>query len=137
MENIMKKIPFSTLIGKTFTDIEGDVGDDEIVFKATDGNRYVLFHDQECCEIVSVEDINGDLSDLIGSPIIIAEESTSDENPEGVEVIEYQDSFTWTFYKLATQKGHVVIRWYGESNGYYSEKVDLGVCPINGGEQDE
>jgi hypothetical protein len=74
---------------------------------------------------VSIEDICGDLQDLVGSTITQAEESMSDENPEGLKVPEYQDSFTWTFYRFATAKGSVVIRWYGESNGYYSESVSF------------
>jgi len=77
---------------------------------------------------VLVEDICGDLSDLVGSPIVSAEESTSENvNPEGIKPPEYprDDSFTWTFYRIATAKGLVVIRWYGDSNGYYSESVDF------------
>ena len=71
-------------------------------------------------------DIVGELKDLIGSPLLMAEEvSHEGKNPEGVEVPDYQDSFTWTFYKLATVKGYVTIRWYGESNGFYSESVDF------------
>lgn len=72
-------------------------------------------------------DIVGDLNDLIGSPILLAEEviNEQDVNPDGVTVPEFQDSFTWTFYKLATVKGYVTIRWYGQSNGYYSESVSF------------
>ena len=69
-------------------------------------------------------DIAGDINDLIGSPILLAEVVTNEnENPPGVEISEYQESFTWTFYKLSTIKGSVTISWYGESNGYYNESV--------------
>ena len=72
-------------------------------------------------------DIVGDRKDVIGSPILLAEEVTHEnENPDVVAKIpEYQESFTWTFYKLATIKGSITIRWYGESNGYYSESVEF------------
>jgi hypothetical protein len=110
------------LLGKTLASIES--GSDEIVFVTDSGERYRMCHHYDCCESVTVEDIAGDLNDLIGSPILKAEESTSDTNPPGVTK-DYQDSFTWTFYHLATVRGYVTIRWYGESNGYYSESVDF------------
>jgi hypothetical protein len=74
-------------------------------------------------------DIAGDLNDLIGTPLLMAEEITNeyDVNPEGVTIPGYQDSFTWTFYKLATIKGSVTLSWYGESNGYYNESVSFRV----------
>lgn len=113
----------SQLVGKTLESVTGAVGDEEMHFLCTDGTHFRMFHSQDCCESVSVEDICGDLSDLIGSPIVRAEESTnSKENPPGVTP-EYHDSFTWTFYKFDTAKGGVTIRWYGVSNGYYSESV--------------
>lgn len=67
------------------------------------------------------------MSDLIGKPLLMAEEVTNDqdENPEGVKIPKYQESFTWTFYKLATINGYVTISWYGESNGYYNESVSF------------
>ena len=114
----------SSLVGKTITAIKGGIGSEELRFECTDGSEWVMYHSQDCCESVSVEDIAGDVADVIGSPIVKAEESTSNENPEGVKP-EYQDSFTWTFYKLDTAKGGVTIRWYGSSNGYYSESVDF------------
>lgn len=114
------------LLNKTLKNVTGRVGDDEIVFETTDGDKYKLYHYQYCCESVVVEDICGELSDLVGSPILQAEESTNrNKNPEGLSKPYQDDSFTWTFYRLATIKGQVVIRWYGESNGYYSEAVDF------------
>lgn len=123
---------FQDLIGKTLVGVAGEVGGEEIKFLATDGTSYKLYHSQDCCEGVSVEDICGDLSDLVGSPIIEAEESASSELLAGVEP-HGGESETWTFYKLGTAKGRVTIRWYGQSNGYYSESVDF--TQIEGGSQ--
>jgi uncharacterized protein YegJ (DUF2314 family) len=118
----MEDLNISALLGKVVSAI--DKTTEEIKFTCTDGSVYKMYHNQNCCENVWVEDIAGDLQDLIGNPILMAEESTSNENPEGV-TMESQDSYTWTFYKLATIKGYVTIRWYGESNGYYSESVEF------------
>jgi len=122
----MNRYPeFSELLGKTIDHISGaEPGSERIVFTTGYDEQFSLYHERDCCEGVSVEDIIGDVEDLIGSPILLAEEVTSDVNPKDVKK-DYQDSFTWTFYKLATIKGYVTIRWYGESNGYYSESVSF------------
>jgi hypothetical protein len=119
-----ESISFELLKGKVLTEVTGSVGDGEMIFATSDGERYQLFHYQDCCESVGIEDIIGDLQDLIGEPILVAEEVV---NPDYVVPHEDIDceSFTWTFYKLATRKGYVDIRWFGESNGYYSESVDF------------
>ena len=109
------------MVGKVFTSVT-ETGDTMVFENATD--RYVFFHQQDCCESVGINDIVGDLSDLVGEPLLIADE-VSGETPVGFED-EYHESVTWTFYKFATRKGYVDIRWLGESNGYYSESVDLG-----------
>jgi len=116
----MKK--FEDLAGKVLSNIENTV--DEIIFTIETGEKYKLYHEQDCSESVSVEGICDNLKDLIGSPILMAEEVSSFENPEGVIKELQAFCFTWTFYKLATIKGYVTIRWHGESNGYYSESVD-------------
>lgn len=115
-------MPISDLLNKTISHI--DKGDEQILFTLNDGSMFRMWHSQDCCESVTIDDIAGDLDDLIGQPVLQAEEvSNVNENPPGIKIEEYQDSFTWTFYKLATIKGYVTIRWYGSSNGYYSEEV--------------
>lgn len=114
---------FSDLVGKTIKEIRGaEEGSDEVMFVLDDGTRYRMHHLQDCCECVYLADVIGDILDVVGSPIVSAEEvSTSD----GDRIGEYDDSFTWTFYKLDTVKGGVTLRWYGSSNGYYSERVSF------------
>jgi hypothetical protein len=110
------------LMGKVLTKIENDGY--EIYFTTLDGEKYVMYHEQNCCESVSVEDVIGDFDDLIGFPITMAEEVSEYGNDE-----DGWGTYTWTFYKLATNQGYVTIRWYGSSNGYYGESVDFAKVP--------
>lgn len=106
------------LEGKTLSSVERN-GDEEIIFTLDNGDKYKMYHYQDCCEQVHIDDIVGDLNDLIGSPIVVAEERTNiGENDS-------YDHYTWTFYTIATIKGYVDIKWYGSSNGYYSESVNF------------
>ena len=120
-------VRFDTLLGLTMESVhqveEGDT--DVIVFKTIEGLTFKMKHMQDCCESVYIESIVGDLEDLVGEPILVAEECISNTPPLDVHREYEPESQTWTFYKLATRKGYVDIRWFGESNGYYSEDVDL------------
>lgn len=107
------------MVGLTFVRIERTV--DTLVFHSSDGRAFKFYHFSRCCESVEIESITGDLDDLIGEPLLMAEESS---NSQDVSVYK---SETWTFYKFATRKGYVDVRWYGTSNGYYSENVDFEV----------
>jgi hypothetical protein len=105
------------LVGKTLSSIIGEERGEEIEFTTTEGKKYSLYHIQDCCEDVCVEDICGDLQSLVGSPITMAECITKEDDTRG-------ECGMWTFYKLATIKGYVDIRWYGSSD-YYSLEVDF------------
>ena len=144
-------VDISILKGKVISSIHTDTNeiddydqlcaDESITFICTDGTELTMQHTKDCCENVTVEDICGDLRDLIGQTIVTAEVVinsstddivTSEDKPVNSFLPVYpvahtmsDYSETWTFYKLDCIKGSVVIRWLGESNGYYSESVDL------------
>ena len=113
------------VIGKTVVDAKTD-NCENICFLFDDGSAIRMFHEQDCCEDVSIEDINGDLNDLIGAPILVAELRT-DTDCGGKD--KNDDSYTWSFYTFRTIKCSVDIRWYGSSNGYYSETIDIRYYP--------
>ena len=84
-----------------------------------DNNEFIqIYHAQDCCEDVWLEDISGD-TNLEGAIFyeIIEKECNKDALNKG------DDSFTWTFYTIRTSKGYLDLRWYGTSNGYYSESI--------------
>lgn len=113
----------SELVGKTLSRVELSGDRETLEFETVDGDKYQLYHDQDCCESVWLEDVNGDFEDLVGSPILVAEEVSNTEHDNPLN--KYDESYTWTYYKLHTIKGGVHLRWYGVSNGYYSERVDF------------
>lgn len=114
-------IEFGILKGKTLKEIR--IGTDVLIFVVSDKEQYIMHHRQDCCESVVIEDICGDLQWLLDSPILKAEMRTNTNEPH--RTVYSDSSNTWTFYEIATLKGSVTIRWYGSSNGYYSEEVDF------------
>ena len=115
---------FDELLGRTLYKAEAD--GNELRLYLTDTNYVKFCHHQDCCEHVYIEDICGDLQDLVGAPLLMAEE-VSDEVYEAEHTPDYEESYTWTFYKFATRKGYVDVRWFGSSNGYYSESVSVDI----------
>lgn len=117
MSSEYKKPSIDDLVGKTIASVVEER--ERLILRMEMGGTYVFYHQQDCCEDVWIEEIVGDLQDLVGAPILSAYEE-SKRTGSGV-----CDSETWTFYRFTTIKGTVVVRWCGQSNGYYSESVDL------------
>jgi len=93
--------------------------DETLIFKSKNLIA-MFFHVQDYYESVSIKEITGDLLDLVGEPLIEAE-----------VVTEQSESSTYSFYKFATKNGAVKITWFGESNGYYSEEVQVKFIRVN------
>lgn len=110
------------LIGRTLYKVSAD--NEELTLYLSETNYVRFYHQQDCCESVYIESIVGNLEDLVGSPLLVVEEVS---NYNADPVYKSEESYTWTFYKFATLKGYVDVRWYGSSNGYYSESVSVEV----------
>lgn len=123
---------FEELLGQTFSRVEGVEDGEVMTFWFDDSHPDLLcaqfFHNYQCCESVTIESITGDISDLAGSPLLMAEEVSDGEDWKSNKTSrDPYGSQEWTFYKFATIKGSVTVRWYGESNGYYSTDVNFKV----------
>ena len=103
------------MIGKKITGIYYDEENFQI---RTDDCVYAFYHEQDCFEDVWLTQVDGISDKIIGSHIVMAEEVVDEKDTEYGHV-------TWTFYKIGTTKGMIDFRFQGESNGYYSESVDL------------
>ena len=103
------------LVGKV---IKGLAYSDEYFQILTDDCIYIFYHEYSCCESVWLTQVDGISDKIIGSRIVIAEEVTDEKDTEYGHI-------TWTFYKIGTNKGMIDFRFQGESDGGYSETVDL------------
>ena len=100
-----------------------DQTEDQIVMVFSNGAKAIWYHEQDCCEWVTVDDVVGDWSDLYGHPLLVAEERISESDRPDF------DHQTWTFYTFRSVGGSVDVKWHGSSNGYYSESVDFKFNP--------
>jgi hypothetical protein len=110
-------------VGKTIWEIHGpEKGSELVEFAFSDGSELEMRHEGDCCETVEVYQVDGDTVDLVGTPLLLAEIVSSDDQASPSE---HTESFTWTFVKFATVRGYVTVRWLGTSNGYYSETPSI------------
>lgn len=121
-------VPLSELVGKTIVKLELDDERSELVFYCSDGTIYAFVHWQNCCEEVYLEDVSGELSWLLGTPILMADEA---QGESAIDEEAYDYLYKWTFYRFATRKGYVNLRFLGISNGYYSVEMNFIKIPEN------
>ena len=111
------------LIGKNVIKVAGLFRySEEVEFICDDGTSLVMYHEQECCECVSLEDFiffGFEDGNLPQGKVISVDIKTNSDGEKGYE------TFTYTFYDITFPNGTLTLRWYGKSNGYYSESVDF------------
>jgi hypothetical protein len=130
----------SDLEGLTLTAFSIKAGQKTVLLQ-TEQRAFLLVRRLSDPASIFVESICGNIEDILNTPILTAEKITSrgikpahaDDVTDlvlsrihGDEPEPYlADSHTWTFYTLGTEKGVVTIRWLGQSNGFYSEEVEI------------
>lgn len=102
------------LIGRTIVSIS--VGD-ETYINCSDGSKWRFYHEQDCCESVTLTDSHV----MPNVPCNILDASYDCETGEE----EYGDTWTKSTYTFETNEGPMILEWIGTSNGYYSEDVCL------------
>lgn len=119
-----KEVNISELQGLTITKMDQSGLKGSLLYIETaEGRNFRFMHYQDCCESVTLEDVDGDFEDVMYSPVLLAEE-VEGNLPQDFNESECW-SYTWTFYKIRTNQGSITLRFFGESNGYYSESVNF------------
>lgn len=105
--------------GKEILEIQGlKKGSKEVNFISTDGEIFKMTHIQDSGENVSLEEFSCSFDPSEKCKILKMEIRESIKEPEYGRI-------QWTMYDFQTDKGFLQLRWYGVSNGWYSEDVDI------------
>lgn len=112
------------IVGEVLTHIDTDENNETIRLTTKSGRVFLIYHSQDCCESVRVVDTKGDWHKLVGKVVVEASAIARSDGDVPAE-IEYSDSWTETVLTFRTDDETVISRWIGESNGYYSESVDI------------
>jgi len=109
-----------TLIGEVLTSIDIDEREQKILLTTASGRLVMIHHYQECCESVEICGTDGAWRTLVGKPIesVSVDEVDCDHEDDA-------DSRTRTNIAFRVDGATVISRWVGDSNGYYSESVDI------------
>jgi hypothetical protein len=122
-----KHVEFSALVGEVLDAVDIDREENQILLTTRSGRRFLVYHEQDCCETVAISGQDGNFDKLIGKPLVEARDFAVDTTEEGID-----DSQTTTTLVFRVDDQTVISRWIGDSNGYYSESVDIAEL-INGG----
>ena len=120
------RVKFDVLVGEVLDAVDIDREKDQILLTTRSGRQFLIYHEQKCCETVEISGQDGSFDKLIGKPIVEARDNAVDTSEEAA------DSQTTTTLVFRVDDQTVISRWIGDSNGYYSESVDIAEL-INGG----
>jgi len=102
-----------------------DIDKEEMKITCEDNSVFTFYHEQDCCEFVHIVDTVGEPMSLKGWKLLLVDMEVSQELDVDNEQGSHDDSCTTTVVKFVTDENTVSVKWIGESNGYYSESVDL------------
>lgn len=123
--------PPEEIIGKVLKDYSVNGNYDKLTLRFDDDSCCKFYHEQDCCENVQIHSDSLELEFLrlyFGKEITGFYQDEPSIKPEEIfdaERLRWLDSYTVTDLVFQFGEEKVVVRWLGESNGYYSESVNF------------
>lgn len=112
---------YNELVGEVLTHIDENADNGEILLTTESGRQFKIYHYQDCCESVYIEGTDGDWNQLLNKKLIAVDCDYED----GGDKEAYDSSSTRTIFTFKVNDATVINKWFGSSNGYYSETASL------------